>query len=504
MKIRLEDAKNASSTCVVDGRFLHSKYNPENEAKNFVNALKCDYIPSCLIITCPALGYCIEFLQQRFINIPIYSIQYHDFFLSDEICVGNQFCKKIFLCSSHTAVEDLSEQLFSYISEIDLSAPLCISWPAGGEIFVTEDVIAWDAIKLALTKTRDVIATRSFFSLRWMKNVIKFCISIQKICIPKNIDCPIALVASGPTLKYSIEYLKENQSNYFIISLSSALEALLSNGIIPNMCISTDGGYYATKHLDVLYSYYKKGIEIPLAVCSESNVPTKILENCPIVPLCYVDSPELLFFKKCSIPSIVAIRNGTVSGTAADLSLSITDKEVYAFGLDLQEINSHSHIQPNAHETIKSPFDFKLNSLETRVVRENTRNLGLTSFDIYRQWFETRDSAFAKRFFRVKAKEVPYNRSLGKIQNIDIDSAKKGTSVNITWQSLTLIPSNERKSIISDSINKLKKHTPSNWIVNIAPAEYIAARKYPESKHFENKLSDKISKSFSQLEGLYS
>ncbi len=506
MEIRLEDAKNASSTCAVDGRFLHSTYNPENEAKNFVNSIVCDYTPSCIIVTSPGLGYCLEYIHLRFSDVPVYVIQYNTFFLeynTQKKVYVNEFCKKTFLCTSKTRTEDLSESLFSCIGELELASSLCVSWTPSRDIFPVEDEIAWKAIKLTLAKTRDVIATRSYFSLRWLKNTLKYCVNIQSVSLIKTVSKPIAIIASGPTLKYNIDFLQKNKGCFFIICLSSALEALLSNDIVPDLCMSTDGGYYAQKHLHILYEYYKKGIHIPLAISSESNIPSNVLEHCTILPLRYDDSLDEAFFSQCAIPSMVAYRNGSVSGTAADFALSLTEKEVYAFGLDLEETFSYSHIQPNAHEKIHMQFDCKLKPLEGRTVGNVLKNTnGLTSLDIYRLWFETRGEEYKHRFFRVKADGVEYKSNLGSIKDISSSSIPLSNDKETTWVCKSLKSKKERMNIVLKNIKKLSDTKSDILLEHLALAEYIVAKKYPQSSECEKNLFNKIESTIKILQGI--
>nr|MDC2855947.1 DUF115 domain-containing protein [Ningiella sp. W23] len=53
-------------------------------------------------------------------------------------------------------------------------------------------------------------------------------------------DHPVYIVANGPSLDSAIEFLKTNQNNIIIISCGTALRALLSNNIKPDIHIEME------------------------------------------------------------------------------------------------------------------------------------------------------------------------------------------------------------------------------------------------------------------------
>ncbi len=492
MNITIEIAKNASPTCVVDGRFLHSKYNPENEAKSFAHSLECNFSPSCIIITGASLPYTLPYFQERFPATPIYAIQYNVFFMKYAEWADS------FLCTEESNIEEISENIFSRIGETQLSAALIVAWNPSKTIFEKEHTIAWNSLKLALQKSRDIIATRSYFTMRWLKNSVRFCTLVQNIVLLKKQEKQILLVASGFSLQKSLSYIQKYKNDFFIIAVSSAISPLTENNIIPDLCISTDGGFYAKNHLEKLIELHKKGIAIPLAISCESNVPAYILENCPIVPLTYGDGIESTLLDVCKIPALKAERNGTVSGTASLLALELTNKNVYACGLDLSSGKGYSHCLPNAHEKIHSQKDFKLKPLELRICPKPQNNV-LTPMDIYRQWFETRNDGFTSRFFRLSLE--PYTKNLGNIKDIlwkDITS-KKYTQIENTIINKTIPENNNRKKILCKFLDSLKEN---DYIHDIAYGEYIAAKKYPDSIELQNKLTQTLTKRITELKDL--
>lgn len=490
MNISIETAKNASQTCIVDGRFLHSKYNPENEAKSFVSNIDCNFCPSCIIITGASLPYTIPFFKEKFPNTPVYSIQYNNFFIKYKEWDAS------FLCTESTNIEQFTEVLYSTIGENNLCAPLVLSWKASENIFIKESDIAWKSIKLLLQKTRDIVTTRSYFCMPWLKNSIRFCAFTKNFVTIKPIQKSVLLVASGFSLKNSITLIKKNRNSFFILAVSSAICTLTENNIIPDLCISTDGGYYAKNHLDILISLHKKGIDIPLAISTESNVPNYILEHCPIVPLTFNDGIESILLNICKIPSTSAERNGTVSGTASIFAQQLTTKNVYACGLDLANSNGYSHCQPNAHEKINNLKDFRLSPLENRICPKPRTN-ELSPMDIYRQWFETRNESFSNRFFRLSTDG--YTNKLGTIKDItwnaiNLEENETNDEIFVKVKTTT---TKDRKKILLSFLESIK--LTDSYVEDIAYSEYLQAKKYPNSTEMSNKLNDTLKKRIEQL-----
>ncbi len=509
MNINLENAKNASVTCTVDGRFLHSKYNPENEAKSFVDSIDCDYSPSCVVVLGACLPYCIPYLKERFPNIPLYVIQFDSFFTqNDRVNMFLEKWDKTFLCTKETEIEGLSENLYSSLGEETLFAPLILEWKPSQNIFVSESNNTWQSLYMVIQKVRDVLATRSYFSLRWLKNIVTFCVHTKHVISVKKQDLPILLVASGETLQEMIPYIKEKKASFYILALSSALLTLVRNDIIPDLCIATDGGYYAQKHLDVLLRLNNNNKKVPLAISAESNIPKKILEEVPILPLQYNEGIDSMFLKECSFPAMPAERNGTVSGTAAMLALSLTDKKIYAVGLDLMFGKGYTHSQPHAHENIHSVHDFRLRPLSYRLFKSTVLNehTKITSLDMYRHWFETRDCSFSKRFFRIASKTKPYKKTLGNIKDIswnDIEFTEGVKKAELYTQCTNIPTTDVIKKRISNLILREKKDPSPEWVEHCAPAEYLALKKYPHSSEYKKNYEKKLNQVFDAIERLY-
>ncbi|MBQ0004209.1 MAG: DUF115 domain-containing protein, partial [Treponema sp.] len=378
MLLEYSKAKNESLTCKYNNIFLHSSYNPQNESFRFAETVNPGFIPENIIVIEPALSYCKIDLEKKFPSSKLSAIR----IISDiknEISFDKEFIFKNY--------SQLKNELFNYFGETGLLNSFFITWPPAAKCFSEKDNEIWILIKELLKECQNILATRQFFSKRWIKNEIKFLSCISKCSKINKVDVPVFITASGPSLKNCLSFLKENQNNFFIIACSSSIKALLNNKIIPDLCISTDGGFWAKKHLYELIKYP----QIKLALTMESNVSSRLFKSNTIIPLAYCDNYDNSIFDNFHISYNKAVRNGTISGTALELALSLTDKEIYFAGLDLEASKGFVHTAPNELEIENSIKDNKLKTCDTRLF---SQGLESTQLEIYRNWFISNSEKF--------------------------------------------------------------------------------------------------------------
>ncbi|MBR7064822.1 MAG: motility associated factor glycosyltransferase family protein, partial [Treponema sp.] len=277
MQINFTLAKNGSKTCKIENNFLHSFYNPEAEAKRFVQNIQSSFIPLAIGVTEPGVSYIAPFLKEKFPNTIIFAIRY-----------TNQFSEYDKLWDKTFSANDknLSENIFYELGEETICATLFLSWKTSDAIFQNESEKTWSAIKSVILKSKDILFTREHFSKRWLINSINFCKHITNTCLFEKGTSPVVVTASGISLTKMIPFLKEHRKKFFLLALSSSIPVLAHNDITPDMCLSTDGGFYAKEHLHHLLTTYQN---VPLALTPESACQKSILKNNLIIPLDYGD-----------------------------------------------------------------------------------------------------------------------------------------------------------------------------------------------------------------------
>lgn len=421
---------------------LHSSYNPGAEAERFVQGLDAQFVPACVVILEGALGHCAPFLRKRFPGAKIGTIRFcadfdqgggeWDFCLRlDENCLQAKDCAANGdgLQNSDCAADKnrsqdrncaapLSERLYAALGEETLFQTLFFEWPASARVWQNETERAWNEIKAALQKAQAVLATREHFGKRWLKNKVSFFERIESAegagtaAALQKIQKPVVICAAGPSLEDALPFIKSARESVFVCALSSAAGVLARFNVKPDLLMSTDGGWWAKKHLDVLR---KEFLDAPLALATEAACPAALFKQKAILPLCYDDDAlSKKLFSELGLPFASARRNGTVSGTALEFFLQEADGPIFFAGLDMQASKTKSHARPNALDSLDAASDFRLRPAETRGARGSMKN---ASLDFYADWFAA-FNASGRKIYRIKGAE-PFGRRLGQIQDID-------------------------------------------------------------------------------------
>lgn len=475
--IQFFESRSGDRACSVNSIRLHSSYDPVKEAQRYVANLDISFIPSLIVVTEPALSYCACFLRKRFPKAILVAIRFTNLF--DDY---NSLWDKVFY-------SDEIDSLLSIYGESLLLATGFFSWQPSQQVFPDEYISCWNKIRNLLQTSRDILATRSYFAKRWLKNTLLFCCRLSSTSLIKNGASPVLLVASGPSLDSSIEYIKKHRESLFIIALSSALLPLLNKKITPDLCVSTDGGYWAKKHIEKC--------PVPIALPAEAAVPPSLF-NQTIIPLEYGDGPETDLLKLCKIPFMKALRNGTVSGTALEFALSITSGPVFACGLDLSNTVGFQHCQPNSIEMNDENKDFRLITKETRLFPQQ---LPSHSLEIYAQWFASQSKRFKDRFYRLSHCNYKFSNTLGEIKDMNWNDFEEILQEynkkhnNFSFPSLTekkIQKKKERYAILLNTLIKYKETgVPEHWLESILPAEQALLSRSMDKEELQMEIRNK-------------
>jgi len=467
---------------------LHSAYNPEQEAERFVNSIKCSFIPSFILVLEPALSYCSSFLHLKYPGVKILAARYTNAF---SFC--NNLWDKIF--PLYDISVPFSELLFNELGEEGIFSTLFLSWAPSSRAFSDIENSVWNEIKKAVLKSRDILYTRSFFGSRWTSNIFTFCRYLSKISLPvKKGTCSIVITASGPSLSATLPLLKKYRKSFFLIAVSSSLSALLHNRILPDMCISTDGGYYAGTHL---IPYESSLCPVPLALSAESFCKKSIISGSTIIPLIYNDGLSTSILQYCGIQGVPAERNGTVSGTAAEFALNITNGPVFFCGLDLNASSGYQHTQPNFLETDASSVDNRIAPKEARI---SASRFSSGALSLYCNWFKSLPSEKTKRLFRL-SDHFNFSNTLGSIKDVDFDFFAENISQNEFPLFTNTFISASVESSEKEFIQKNKD--TDEWLHSIFPVEYLGLQRSSGLADFAKKetiLEKKNSTLLSRLE----
>ena len=374
---------------------LHSKYNPHREAEQFIAAI--DGNPSVIVITEPGESYLAPVLKAQFPCAKRIAVRYDKMLFSD--------CDHLWDAVWRPEKSgSLPFFLLSHIPDEKLAGTRFLSWKAAEKVFPDAADTVWKDIRYTIDILKSVMYTRSFFGNKWLKNTIDNFIRLEQPALPCFGTQDFILAGAGP----SLEQLSAAQAApYSILAVSSACAALTARHIPIDLCIGTDAGYWALPHFDRLPA------ETPVAFPLEAAVPASILKTHPCIPLSYNSPLETTLFTAANLKPIAARENGTVTGTACELLLQHTNRNIILAGVDLAVAKGFTHAQPHASIARLFAASHKLNPLAGALA---VQNFAAHSLETYRQWFLQLPPESARRLFRVGTGGAP----LANIKPIDL------------------------------------------------------------------------------------
>lgn len=494
-------AKNSMKSARANGVALHSAYNPEVEGQRFAQGLKLDFNPKFIVIMEGALSYCAPFIKKIYNGAKVGCVRF-----SASFSESDKEWDFVLCLNDHGADgfegRPLSSRLFDLMGEEGLFQSAFFDWKPSADAWPNESKSAWEQTKEALEKAKAVLATREHFGKRWLKNKVAFFSRIQKTLWLKKTSVPVLICASGPSLEGALESIKKVREKIFVCALSSAISVLERFDIRPDLALSADGGWWAKRHLYPLKTSFSA---IPLAIEAESACPSFALEKSEILPLCYDDDTVgKKLYDALGAKSLAARRNGTVSGSALELFLTLTSGEIYFAGLDLSPSKSKSHASPNILEKEREAMDYRL---MTKATRQAAAALPSESLKIYEDWFKSFDLK-GRKVFRIEG-EKKFLNSLGQIQDISAgdfaERLKKEKSVNASdlFERQKDLPCNkERRRLVKKII--LDWSATENFYQELFPADSILLRRAASKEDADERkkaLEDKKAKTLAKLFG---
>lgn len=361
---------------------IHSRYDPEKEAERFVSSRDIPPNSFCIVITEPGESWCAPVLRRRFPGAILVALRYDP----EEFVASDGAWNAVWRPDSGV---DLRSFLFNLIPDEFLPLTSFIPWKPSDAVWPEMARLVWEEIAGVIRIQASVMHTRSHFGKRWLSNMIRNASRVERLATVGISDKPALLAAAGPSLERLGEF---DRQNYVVYAVSSALSCLQSRGIVPDICVSTDGGFWVKD----LFRSISPGTTV--AVPLEAALPSHVLERNPVQMLDYGSALERELLDAAGIASQPASRNGTVSGTAALYALAHSKGPVYAAGLDLSPSPSFSHARPHPSDAIVDASTGRYNPLALALYE---RNRDTASLDMYAAWFSGRDAGFRQRFFRI-------------------------------------------------------------------------------------------------------
>jgi len=392
---------------------LHSRYNPQAEARRYIDALKIDTDINCFILIEPGMGYMIPVLREKRPDGKILVLHADAGFRT---LTGAFAGDAVWYAGDGVSAQDFLE------AEVPASAKVrIVEWRPGlnvyGDIILELVRESADFIKRLEAGRR----TDAFFGKRWMRNFFRNLALFQNTLMYRKMDMPVVITGSGPGLEDVLPRILASREGVFLLAASSSLPALAATpggGITPDMVISTDGGGWALTHL---YGFFRpitpkpkpaKPAILALSLCAA--VPSQC--SCfPLLPMNDGSLWQSLALHAINFPSVLIPQRGTVTACALELALELSNGNIFLAGMDLSVRDIRSHARPNGFDHLFFGRATRLRPVYTQYfLRSGTIKAG-GSLDVYAAWFKSRIASFPKRVFSLGANHEVFD-SLARVE----------------------------------------------------------------------------------------
>lgn len=396
---RVEKTRCGELTAYLDGRALHSKFDPLREAEK-----AAAIIPSgtgIAVLAGLGLGYTAEAILKRAPGITLIIAE------ADEEALERVL-----------SVRDISPLLRkSNVSLLTGGSPERIqSLLAGGAVGARLYYLPWKASVQAnpqwysrlekivheTARRREVNAsTLKRFGSLWVRNL-----ATNRAVLPKAIsidavdslfkDIPALILAGGPSLEDVLPHLQELSRRCLIIAVDTALRAIVRAGVVPDIIAAVDPQYWNTRHLDW---------------CGAGTGHTLILAETATHPAVFRRLQGRCIMTRTRFPLGVLFEDaaglrgelragGSVATAAWELAYRLGCRPLMAAGLDLGFPCRLTHYRgslqserPHYYSRRSSPaetaFFHALHDTPLNTVEDMTGHPLLTNrrMDIYHAWF---------------------------------------------------------------------------------------------------------------------
>jgi hypothetical protein len=341
-------SKSGLPSLTYKGKQLHSCYDPESEAKKFVQTSKLGE-QSLYIHLNPGYGYHIKYLQKLFPKTK--HIIFTTYLALFEVSKTLEF--PIVYATSMVEVS-------SFLCQINID-PLAgvqvLGWQS--QVFAHEHLyiktLQWinDYIKIQVIN----INTGKVFSKQWKQNATLHCMQSRFYKVKQKSQGLLLLLASGPSLALHTDNILNIVSSAIIWALPSSLSFCAVHGIKPHCVVQSDGGFWSQYH-------WTAGIEKPDCILAEPRA--RLLRTAPKIPIIpFVsceESEKAMYTKYPQIPYRVP-DNGSVAFQAIYLARHFHNGPILILGLDLASLDLRNHVRPHSFDSLYYEKQNRLHSL---------------------------------------------------------------------------------------------------------------------------------------------
>ena len=364
------------------------------------------------------MGYIIPVLREKFISSKIIALH-----------IGN-FPPVPGACALQKREDnEVFEFLEKEVPDTDSKNIRIIEWRPSMNFYGKEYVkllsLAVEYLKRADAGRR----TTAVFGRRWIRNFFKNLKLVNRTLLYRRADFPVIVTGSGPGLEAALPVIEKLKDRCFLIAASSSISALLHRNICAGLAIATDGGSWALRHLYPLYRNAASAGFFPAV-----NLCAALPSQCGHAPFLLINDGSFwqnIVLNELGLPSVVVPQKGTVSATAVELAMALTNGNIYLAGIDLCVKDIRTHTRPYAFDYILARRDCRFAPVYSQsFIRSGLLKEG-GSMDIYAAWFKNQLSSWPKRIFSLGGSHEIFETSSPSEQSALINSREYFKTENV-------------------------------------------------------------------------
>jgi hypothetical protein len=371
-----ENTKSGQLTLRINGKYVHSRYDPISEAKSFLDKQSFKRKPYIFILIGPGLGYLKSSVTDTYPESKILSIHVEKKIYKLSLNIGLNWY--------YEEKKNLRTVLNNFVPDFQLTETAVIKWLPCTDLFPERTEAIEQIIQQFFLERKGTIFTTGSFGKKWIRNIYFNYISNRKLVSIKNINSTILIAASGPSLSSSFNLIKSNRKSFLLAALPSSLMALNNSGIIPDLIFHTDAGFWAKEHLK-----YIPNKSIPIIMPLNSSFDSNI-EN----PLIFINQGSIIENLLINDRFLTIPPHGTVAGTAYLFFRKITKSPIIFLGLDFCSLDIISHVKPHSFDVLIDQKQNRNNGILNLLFERNNiftnynikRNTS-EAYTIYSGWF---------------------------------------------------------------------------------------------------------------------
>jgi hypothetical protein len=374
---------------------LHSRYNPQGEAEKYLGSLDLSPGIRFFILIEPGEEYLIPLLHQQFpaVRIIALHIQAPKTPTVAQETPAARWSPEAGIPLQTFLEQEIPDTLAAAVRIIEWR-PALAAYGEGYRWLLRETV---DFIKRIDANMR----TAQAFGRRWFRNFFKNLLLVQRVLVPDHAaSIPVIITAAGPGLEEAAPLIQalQRQSPHQILAVSSSVQALRWRGILPDLVITTDGGGWACFHLYECLRGLDAQASLVLAASLSAALPSQC-SRLVLLPISDGSLWQTLILQGLGIPFISLAQRGTVSASALDLALILTQGKIYLAGMDLAHQDIRTHARPYGFDRLLEEGASRLNPVYTQGFTRSRAILAGRSHDIYAAWFRQHLQTYPERLY---------------------------------------------------------------------------------------------------------